>query len=1313
MDNMATGFAFGMGGDDFGNMDFQTSMAGDGEGAPPPSLMPGMGQFPPFNPAMSRDAMFSQASMMPHRGGGMDLPRFSGGGYSGGGGSAGSFNPMMSSRHPFTPGGMSGFMDMFPQQMPSSDGGGERMSGVMDGMSDNMPGYSAVMSSPASSSPSVMPSSMPVFPNTPSNLMHSAIGGGQDVKHNEGADRMKATNSGIMEQKSSQHSPGRSGYKSPIQSPPPPMQTCFPGQMPHPPSMQQHQQQQQQHGGPGSMTQLSHRNLSSGPSYKEEKDFSGGPSDPMPPMMIGSEVTPMQRRRQPQRRATMLAQEAAAAAAHALAIETKQVPMPPMLSARESHILGAIPHGMGFPHSMPGQMPMFASTPQQSMQAGFPHSHTSPRRRGRPRTISNENHTLIQQSHFAQPRPDPGSGFPLKQTVVPFFKAGRISLREPEVFECLTRNTPLVTQGTQTGQDGREEELVSADKPYLPADPKYANVNPKDGKGGFPTHNSSPRMLPFHPMPIKRTDDHYKGFIEGEGYAKRGNSKTVVSPSFGEAAARAVMTTCVGDNATVVTVAIMSRQNSGVKTRLVNSTHSPRASTSHDPCDDLKENVLKTPPADNLDSSNTDDPSSGVQTRRSRRASVAMTPQPTTSSRGRTLRKRTNPDNISIEDDANFEIMMEERKEKVRAAEQERMEVRLLDCKMEKVRAAEQERMEVRLLDCKMEKVRAAEQERMEVRLLDCKMEKVRAAEQERMEVRLLDCKMEKVRAAEQERMEISIRIDDSQCITYGEQKRWQCELCDKSYTTKHNLVMHMLDHNGIKPHLCLVCGKYFKQLSHLNTHMLTHDKVRPHVCDTCGKGFTQISHLKRHLTVHQETKPYCCDECGRGFTFPSELRIHKERHISGRIFTDHCCAECGEEFTSAALLKQHELIHENQNDLNCMYCNRSFRYPSQLRDHIVIHSSSRPYMCTECGMDFMKEHHLRSHQFTHTGLRPYSCPICSRAFNQRANMMRHMLIHKAERSYKCDYCDKTFTQPQTLKAHMVVHADHKPYRCNLCGKEFGRLHNLHGHMHMHNNSKPYVCFCGSSFTLKGNLNRHKKVKHGLNESTESMEEDAVHFLSSWGERAREERSGDDTMDGYDMNGTDGNCDGHMDGNDIDGSSMDLMDRSSSRKQRKSTPRKIPRRFSGARKKGEDGVGEDEQEDDDEAEDEMDEEESMMRSDQYPPIQFQALNDNANTYEESRMKRPTTEDYSHELEGEETKADVDTDPKRSRRGRTAIAENGDFVAGMSDSEKDDGEREELVGDDSEWLPGEGPPKNGKGAKLDSLIAEKFKNSEQQ
>lgn len=147
---------------------------------------------------------------------------------------------------------------------------------------------------------------------------------------------------------------------------------------------------------------------------------------------------------------------------------------------------------------------------------------------------------------------------------------------------------------------------------------------------------------------------------------------------------------------------------------------------------------------------------------------------------------------------------------------------------------------------------------------------------------------------SEIDRLDINVRIEDDQFAGHGENKRWLCRLCPKSYTTKHNLVAHILDHSDIKPHLCLVCGKYFKQLSHLNTHMLTHDNIKPHVCTICNKGFTQISHLKRHETVHMGSKPYICDICNRGFAYPSELRLHKvHSHIVMQFFfyimTHHC----------------------------------------------------------------------------------------------------------------------------------------------------------------------------------------------------------------------------------------------------------------------------------------------------------------------------------------------------------------------------------------------------------------------------------------
>lgn len=40
--------------------------------------------------------------------------------------------------------------------------------------------------------------------------------------------------------------------------------------------------------------------------------------------------------------------------------------------------------------------------------------------------------------------------------------------------------------------------------------------------------------------------------------------------------------------------------------------------------------------------------------------------------------------------------------------------------------------------------------------------------------------------------------------------------------------------------------------------------------------------------------------------------------------------------------------------------------------------------------------------------------------------------------------------------------------------------------------------------SVPGNLNRHKKVKHGLNESMENMEEDAVNFLGNLSDRFRD-----------------------------------------------------------------------------------------------------------------------------------------------------------------------------------------------------------------
>ncbi|KAJ8303944.1 hypothetical protein KUTeg_017527 [Tegillarca granosa] len=513
---------------------------------------------------------------------------------------------------------------------------------------------------------------------------------------------------------------------------------------------------------------------------------------------------------------------------------------------------------------------------------------------------------------------------------------------------------------------------------------------------------------------------------------------------------------------------------------------------------------------------------------------------------------------------------------------------------------------------------------------------------------------------AELDRMDFNVRIDDSQLIQHGDQKRWQCLLCPKSYTTKHNLVTHVLDHNGIKPHLCMVCGKYFKQLSHLNTHMLTHDQLKPHVCSVCGKGFTQISHLKRHEAVHLEAKPYICDICNRGFAYPSELRAHKDKHAQGK---DHC-EDCNEDFDSPQALKLHLMTHENKDELICKYCNKVFRYPSQLKDHIQSHNGTRPYICTECGMDFMKEHHLKAHQFTHTGLKPYECPECGRSFNQKANMQRHMLIHNATRAFKCEECGKTFTQPQTLKAHKVVHFETKPHQCKICGKQFGRLHNL-----------------------QGNLNRHKKVKHGLNESTESMEEEAVNFLNTLSERAR--TSLDDDIE-------EGNNSFDLIDPDDSETQSSALDAKSPRKGRKSVPRKIPVNSANSDDEDEEEEAEDE-EYDNEQEDTTDENKNVS---QY----FKSSDKNKDKESDNENERKVKNNKKDSEEKEKIKL-AKIKSLRKRKAKDAVLD----LPEDDESEKEDGVKNEE--EDAEWTPLQVKRrKSGKAAKLDSIIEQKFKKS---
>ncbi|XP_037876910.1 zinc finger protein 484 [Bombyx mori] len=238
-------------------------------------------------------------------------------------------------------------------------------------------------------------------------------------------------------------------------------------------------------------------------------------------------------------------------------------------------------------------------------------------------------------------------------------------------------------------------------------------------------------------------------------------------------------------------------------------------------------------------------------------------------------------------------------------------------------------------------------------------------------------------------------------------------------------------DQNPLK---CTRCRKSVKKDTWAE-HWQNHWKRdhRPYRCALCDKSFTSSQQVMVHGLSHshnpvddeamqlKKQNRYVCDFCPEEFMYMRCLQAHRTNAHpeSASKAVTHRCWKCSRQFAHLNSLRRHFMTHTGERNFLCNVCGKAMSSRDHLKLHINIHTGYKPNVCSTCGKGFVKKSNLKLHERVHSGEKPYVCSHCGKAFSQRSTLVIHERYHNGVRPYVCALCGRGFVAKGLLSVHL------------------------------------------------------------------------------------------------------------------------------------------------------------------------------------------------------------------------------------------------------------------------------------------------------